>query len=542
MWFFASLIVLLIAAAIVIALLNRFYRKATRERALIRTGAGGKRVVLDGGFVAVPFLHRVEDINMRTMRLEVDRSGEQSLMTEDRLRVDTTMEFYLRVVPTDDGVSTAAQAIGARALNPDDLQHLFEGRFVDAMQNVVAQTTMDALHENRAAFVDAVQDKLAERLQQNGLMLESASLTRLDQASFSSLDENNAFNAVGLRRLAEVIASNRKQRAEIEADADVSVRQTQLAGIKRKLEIEREQQQAEITQGLHIEQLKADTDAQRQQSRQLSEQLAEQSRIQRERETRASEIQRDRELREMEVAALLAAESAKIDSQIELTRKRAEEIAANSAEELARREMIVAQETVQLERERLAAERELEISSVRVRSENQTNEERVASEVKTMLEKVQAESKASELRSVALRNEKQAEADGKVAVIKAENEISERIAQMKLQMHKVDKLPKLARQMMKPVEKIDSIRINQVSGLNVPSGGNSGPVNGAVDGVLNMALQLPAMQKLGESIGVNLDVGGLDKQVSLPADSARDDSGGGSDRNETGNKGQSGSE
>jgi uncharacterized membrane protein YqiK len=512
-WFFASLIVLVIAAAVIIALLNRFYRKATRERALIRTGAGGKKVVLDGGFVSLPFLHRVEDINMRTMRLEVDRSGEQSLMTEDRLRVDTTMEFYLRVEPTDAGVSTAAQAIGARSLNPEDLQHLFEGRFIDAMQNVVAQTTMDALHENRAAFVDAIQEKLNQRLHQNGLMLESASLTRLDQASFSSFDENNAFNAVGMRRLAEVIASNRKQRAEIEADADVSVRQTQLSGIKRRLEIEREQQQAEIEQGLHIEQLKSETEAQRQQSRQLSEQLAEQSRIQRERETRASEIQRDKELREMEVQALLAAETAKIDSQIALTRKRAEEISANSAEELARREIIVAQETVQLERERLAAERELEISGVRVRSENQTREERVASEVKSMLDKVQAESKAAELRSVALRTEKQAEAEGKVAVIKAENEISERVVQMKLQMHKIDKLPKLARQMMKPVEKIDSIRINQVSGLNGPAtGGNAsaGPVNGAVDGVLNMALQLPAMQKLGQSIGVNLDLGDLD--------------------------------
>ena len=161
----------------------------------------------------------------------------------------------------------------------------------------------------------------------------------------------------------------------------------------------------------------------------------------------------------MEVQALLAAESAKIDSQIALTLKRAEEISANSAEELARREIIIAQESVQLERERLAAERELEISSVRVRSENQTKEQRVASEVKTMLEKVQAESKAAELRSVALRSEKQAEADGKVAVIKAENEISDRVVQMKVQMHKIDKLPKLARQMMKPVEKIDSIRI-----------------------------------------------------------------------------------
>ena len=37
------------------------------------------------------------------------------------------------------------------------------------------------------------------------------------------LDENNAFNAVGMQKLAAVIATSRKQRAEIAAEADVSV-------------------------------------------------------------------------------------------------------------------------------------------------------------------------------------------------------------------------------------------------------------------------------------------------------------------------------
>ncbi len=511
MWF-AIVVFTLVVLAVAIALLNRFYRKATREQALIRTGAGGKQVVLDGGFLALPFLHRVEGINMRTMRLEVERSGERSLMTEDRLRVDVAMEFYLRVQPDDDGVATAAQAIGARALNPDDLQQLFEGRFVDAMQNVVARTGMDALHENRAVFVDEVSRVLSERLSLNGLMLESASLTRMDQASFKSLDENNAFNAVGMRRLAEVIASNRKQRAEIEADADVSVRQTELTGLKRKLDIEREQQEAQIGQALRVEQLKAESDSQQQQARQQAEQVAEQSRIERERETRASEILRDRTLREMEVHALLAAETAKIDSQIELSRKRAEEVKATAEEELARRSVVEAQEVVQLEREKLAAERELEISAVRVRSENQSSEERAASEVRNMLERVQAESRAAELRAIAIRSEMQAEADGKAAIISAENEISDRVLQMKVDMHKIDKLPKLARQMVKPAEKIDSIRINQISGLGATGGdggggSNGSPMNNAVDGVLNMALQLPAMQKLGQSIGLNLELG-----------------------------------
>jgi len=485
-WFIFSLIVLIILTIVVIALLNRFFRKATRERALIRTGAGGQRVALDGGFLAVPFLHRVEDINMHTMRLEVERTGDKSLMTEDRLRVDTTMEFYLRVEPNDDGVATAAQAIGSNALNPDDLQHLFEGRFVDAMQNV---------------------------------------LTRLDQTSFTSLDENNAFNAVGMRRLAEVIASNRKQRAEIEADADMSVRQTHLQGLKRKLDIEREQQQAEISQSLQIEQLKAETDAQKRQAQQQAEQIAEQSRIARDRETRASEITRDQQLRELEVQALLAAETAKLDSQIALSRKRAEEVAANANEELARKQIIEAQEAVQLEREKLAAQRELEISAVRVRNENQTNEERVASEVKSMLDRAQADSKAAELRALATRSELQAEADGKSAIINAENDINDRVLQMKVQMHKIDTLPELAKRMMKPMEKIDSIRINQVSGLGQQSGADAGkvPMNNAVDSVLNLALQLPAMQKLGESIGLNLDMGNTattaDDDSNPPTDS-----------------------
>jgi hypothetical protein len=43
-----------------------------------------------------------------------------------------------------------------------------------------------------------------------------------------------------MRRLAEIIAVNKKKRAEIEADADISVRQTQLAATKQRLELSRE--------------------------------------------------------------------------------------------------------------------------------------------------------------------------------------------------------------------------------------------------------------------------------------------------------------
>ena len=162
-WLF-GLIVLIVAIAVAVAFLNRFYRKTSRDVALIRTGFGGQKIVLSGGTLALPFLHKVDEINMRTMRIEVSRSGAKSLITEDRMRVDVELEFYLRVQPTIDGVATAAQAIGSKSLSPDGVRNLLEGRFIDAIQATGRGLTMDSLHDRRAEFVRTIRESVRENL------------------------------------------------------------------------------------------------------------------------------------------------------------------------------------------------------------------------------------------------------------------------------------------------------------------------------------------------------------------------------------------
>ena len=80
---FATLVVAVIVAVLIILFLNRYYRKATREISLVRTGAGGQRVVLDGGCIALPFLHKISEVNMRTTKLEIERLGPESIITMD---------------------------------------------------------------------------------------------------------------------------------------------------------------------------------------------------------------------------------------------------------------------------------------------------------------------------------------------------------------------------------------------------------------------------------------------------------------------------
>lgn len=519
-----GIVVAIIAIAIIVVFLNRFYRKSSRDIALVRTGFGGQRIVISGGCLALPFLHKVDEINMRTIRVEVKRTGDKSLITTDRIRVDVELEFYVRVLPSIEGIATAAQAIGSRSFNPEGIRNLLEGRFVDALQSVAAAETMDSLHEKRGEFVRHVADMLRENLQHNGVLLDSVSLTRLDQASFAALDENNAFNAVGMRKLAEIISSNRKKRTEIEAEADIAVRQTQLDATKRRLLLSQEEEQAQLGQRLEIEKVKASTEAESAKAREQAMVATENARIERERETKAFEITKQRELRKLEIESQLNSELRKVDSSIQLANKHVEEAKAQAQAEIARTEIVLAQEHVQTERERAVADRSREIAAKRVLEEGETAAANAETEAGVLIKRAQAESQATRARAEAERARLLAESEGAAARIKAENSRTESLMHLELERYRLDKLPEIVEQMMKPAEKIDSIRIHQVSGFNGAPGqpgtttvGDAAaarpPINQVMDSILGMALQLPALKSIGESIGYDFS-GALPKKES----------------------------
>jgi len=506
-----AIAIAIVVIAIAVMFLNRFYRKSTREIALVRTGFGGQRILISGGCLALPFLHKVEEINMRTLRIEVRRTSEKSVITEDRLRVDVELEFYVRVMPSVEGVATAAQALGAKAFTADGMRNLLEGRFIDAVQAVAARHTMDGLHEHRAEFVSSISELLRENLKQNGILLDSVSLTRLDQSAFSAFDENNAFNAVGLRKLAEIIAVNRKKRAEIEADADVSVRQTQLEATKQRLLLTQQEEEAQISQSLEIEKMRAASDAETAKAREGAMIASEDARIERERQTRALELAKQSEVRKIELESQLAVELKKADNAIRLAAKHVEEAKSQAQAELARTEVVLAEEHVQTERDRAVADRSHEIALKRVNEHGAVEQAKAESDADVLLRRIRAESEGVRTKAEAERLRLLAQSEGERAVIDAENSRSEALIRMKLEQYRLDRLPEIVSQMMKPAEKIDSIRIHQINGFSgapgsAPANGDAGqktPINQVMDSILGMALQLPALRSIGDSIGLD---------------------------------------
>ena len=506
-----TLVLLVVVALIAIWFLQRYYAKATLDTALVRTGFGGRRVVTDGGCLSLPILHQVQKVSMGALAFEINRVGRDAVLTRDKMRADVQFEFELRVAPTEDGIATAAQALGARiARGGDTVKDVFAGSLVDAIQRAAAARTLEDIHLDRSGFSEDVAEAIEAQAAKLGLTLVSASLIAVDQSDLSQWNENNAFNAQGMRQLAELVADQRKARVRIETEAEVAVRESHLAQHQRQLELQRAEREAEIAQQEHLAKLEADATSREERARGDAKLASETTRIENEKRVKATQVASDEALRKAEMAAIRTLEEEKIENDILIARKRAAEAEARAEEEEARAKVILAAESVQAQKERAIATREREIAHLKQEKDLALESAKVKSDVETLLEKAKAEAAAKTRASEAERARMEAEAAGRIALNQAENTLGDAVIRMRLEERKLDRLPDIMTQMMKPVEKIDSIRINQISGPGGSSGagaseGVDGAFGAAMDQILGMAVRLPAMKQMGEDIGLDFD-------------------------------------
>jgi uncharacterized membrane protein YqiK len=507
----------------------RLYHRATKETAFVRTGLGGQKVIMDGGAIVLPIFHEIIPVNMNTLKLEVSRKEEQSLIALDRMRVDVAAAFFVRVKQVAESVSTAAQTLGRKTMEPSELRTLVEDKFVDSLRATAATMTMQELQDKRREFVQAVQNAVAEDLEKNGLELESVSLTSLDQTAKEFFNPSNAFDAEGLTKLTQETETRRKRRNDIEQDTEVQVRTKNLEAERLKLDIIKEQELATLTQKREISNATAQQVAEIAKIEAERNREAEEVRINADRLVKERKIEADRTVNNAEIDKNLSIQKKQIDSDRETQVKRAEqrqsiEIAnqeaaiaiaqkseeqskAEAAANLARAESVRAEEHVNTAREVAIAERSKSIQLIDAArgAEQQALAVTVAAE---------AERAAAENRALAVRTEADAglaaalaQAQGIAAINEAKNKLNAAQIDLAIRMQLIQSLPQIIEQASKPMEKIDSIRLFQVNGLSVGgSGGADGnQVGGAGSGtlpeqVMNSALQYQVAKPIVDAI------------------------------------------
>ncbi|WP_427963940.1 flotillin family protein [Altererythrobacter sp.] len=465
--------------------ITRLYRRATKEVGFVRTGFGGEKVVMNGGALVLPVLHETMPVNMNTVRLAVERKNADALITLDRLRIDVKAEFYVRVRPDAGAIAMAAQTLGQRTMVPEALKDLVEGKFVDALRSVAAGMTMNELHEQRAEFVQKVQQVSSNDLAMNGLELESVSLTGLDQTSIEHFNANNAFDAEGLTKLTEQIEARKKLRNDIEQDTRVQMETKNLEADKRSFEIARDNEFAQLEQEREVETRRAAQVAEIAREQAVRNQEAEAARIEAKKQVDAQQIEADRLVEEARIDQVRALEIARQEQQIAVQNKSREESQAKAEADAARARAVAAEEQVTTAREGEVAERQkmielieaakqAERDAIQVKVEAEAERDAAANRAEAVRREAEGEAEAEKLRAEAARIRFEVEAAGQQAINEAANILSmEQISlQTKLALLKV--LPEVIRESAKPMEAIDSIKIVQVDGLT-----NGGKSNGA---------------------------------------------------------------
>ncbi|TWT01271.1 flotillin family protein [Reyranella sp. CPCC 100927] len=525
-----ALVVIAIVVAIIVWLFNWLYLRSSKERAFVRTGLGGQKVVMNGGAFVLPIVHEVIPVNMNTLRLAVARGRDKALITRDRMRVDVMSEFYVRVQAADEAIAAAAQTLGQRTMQPDALGELVEGKFVDALRTVAAEMTMEELHEKRGDYVKRVRTVVAADLLQNGLELETVSLTQLDQTAMEFFNPSNAFDAEGLTRLTEQIERRKKIRNDIEQDTMIEIRNKNLDTERQALEIDRELEYARLAQERDLETQRAaqraqvareradkDQEAERaqiaarqsvEQARIASDLAIEEQRIAKEREVEQLEIERRKSIELAEQSRAVAiAEQSRAQSEAQAAADKARAIAVAEEERV-----FTARETEMAQRrksiELIGAQQEAEREALRLTIAADAERAAAADRGAAVRAEAEAQADAEKIRALAARIRHEVEAEGTRLMNEAQNTLTAdaRLSAMRLRL--IDKLEGIIRESVKPMERIEGIKILHVDGLGGGGGrGDAADVGGGLaDNVVNSALrfraQAPLIDQLLREIGI----------------------------------------
>ena len=535
-----DIIAIVILAAIVIAmlayLLHWLYRRSSKDVSFVRTGLGGEKVVMGGGALVLPIVHDVTDVSMNTLRIEVQRTREKALITRDRMRIELQVEFYVRVMPNAESIAAAARTLGHRTMNPENLRDLVQGRFVDAMGAAAASMTMEHIHEKRADFIKLVRAQVADSLTQNGMELEAVSLTNLDQADMKLFNPLNAFDAEGLTRLTEEIESRKKNRNDIEQDTMIAMRQKNLEAEKIALNIQRDGEYARLEQDREVavrrSQQRAEVSREKtEREREIEEaeirarEEIEKSRLAQERAVDIERVRREQDLERMEIERQKQRQIEEHDSVIAIANKSREQSEAQTEAEAARALMVEAQERVATIRETEVAERRKRIAVIAASqaAESEAVKMQILAEASKKAATDKAQADGIEVAALKVRND--VEAEGKRQLNEAENLRSDANRRSSLHRQLVENLPAIIRESVKPMERIDSIKILQVDGMPGFSNGAGGggatgataegspPADGAgraanlAESVVNSALryraQAPFVETLLNEIGLS---------------------------------------
>jgi len=302
----------------------QWYQRTSAEEAIVRTGSGGSKVIIDGGILVLPFLHKVTRVSLKLMKLMCIREATDALITKDYLRSDVHSEFYMRVGATPEQVLNAARSFGEQSGAEDAIDNKVGEKLISALRSVAAKHELAELHSDRDSFAISVQELVAKEIEPNGLILETVTISRLDQTDPSHLNDNNVFDAQGKRKITEITTAALVARNILERSAEQATTEKNVSTRKSVLTMQQDQAFAEAEQEMQINKVQAEKQREADVYKIEQDRQTKQAQVTADQAVKQAEIAREQIVQTTEVEKVRQVEVATRDQQIAVTQKETE--------------------------------------------------------------------------------------------------------------------------------------------------------------------------------------------------------------------------
>jgi uncharacterized membrane protein YqiK len=428
---------------------------------------------------------RTQNLDAQRKSLDIDREGEYARLSQEHdievrrasQRVELARDRALRDQESEQALLAAREEVEKSKFIQE--RNLAEAR----IQN---QQEIEQREIARRRHIDEVEMKTRELTEREQIALELS----LEKARIEREREQRELE-LERRRVLEL--------AEINRQIVVAVKSAELA------QAESEKKRAEIVANQDVET-----------TRIAQERALDQARMERERLLDALNIAKRQAFEEAEISSgeeIERAQIAEMQSAIEIAKKSVERSGAIAAAESARAKAVEAEEQAITVRETeiaqrrkatdlIAASRESERDALRLTGKADAEKSAAASFADAVKITAQGDAEAEKIKALAAAERYEVDAKGAMQLNEAENALSESARLSRFRGKLLERIEGIVRESVRPMEKIEGIKILHIDGANGGVGGNRNVTDEVIDSALRYRVQAPMIDSLMKEIGI----------------------------------------
>ena len=458
---------------------------------------------------------RTQNLDAQKKSLDIERESEFARLTQEHdievrrqaQRVDLARDRALRDQESEQALLVAREEVEKSKFLQE--RNLAQARIANQQEieqrEIARRRQIDDVEMKTRELTEREQIALALSLERARIESERAQRElELERRRVLELAEISRQIAVAAKSAELAQAEAARKRAEIVAGQDVETTRIAQQRALDQAQMERERQ----LDALNIAKRQAFEEAEISSGEEI-----ERARIATERGLSEARVMRDGDLRKLEVERDKTVQVAEMQSAIEIANKSLERSNALAAAESARARAVEAEEQAITVRETqialrrkatdlIAAARESEREALRLTGKAEAEKAAAADFADAVKITAQGEAEAEKIKALAAAERYEVDARGAKQLNEAENMLSEPARASRFKGKLLERIEGIVRESVRPMEKIDGIKILHIDGANGAAGDKRNVTDEVIDSALRYRVQAPMIDSLMKEIGI----------------------------------------